>query len=514
MQTHCQKPIDQAIKTLKWRYGSISVFVTALWFMIAWNFAAGLIILILRQTGGAFFDFIGFSLAGVPVSLLAAALIVHRRLHEQQGWLALVDSYNKSGGLLLAACETDDFSWSGRFPEKIVVPQLRLDSKGLFLSFLASIAFLLLCLNLPVMREQIGAEGHLDLKELEKTAEEQIGILAEEGMLSTEEAKNLLQSLKQIADDSDRNDPASTFEALDQLKDRLKKQAAAGSRAMAGNIENLGKLHSLADQLGRVDAQSQETSALSQAIASSLGSAKDGGSIDKTLDKLNRALEKTAKGEPGASAAAEQARKELQEYIRQQAEKAAAAAAAVAERLARARLIDQKTFEELKKAGKIRPAEASDLESGSGEDLLLVPSDGDCSSSGSGESGKVGGAGETGAGQKQGGGQGKPDQSGTSGASGQAGPGGGHAPLNFNRRTSEHNVNFKDQNLPAPSATALEQSVAIGMSISAPVENDSGSSSGGSESSWQKPADSSVESGIILPKHRSAVKKYFDHQTP
>jgi hypothetical protein len=251
-----------------------------------------------------------------------------------------------------------------------------------------------------------------------------------------------------------------------------------------------------------------ETDALSTALNSMPSLSKMLEKPEDTIAGLNRALEKAAGQSDDAAEALARAKENLQEYIRKQAERAKA----LADRLATARLIDQKTFEELKKAGKIRPAEASDLEPDSDSELLLVPSDDGSSASGisaqadgaNGSGGEAGGeAGQAGSGS-----------SGGSQASGKAGPGGGHATLNFNRRTSEHNRDFIDQTLPPPAESALEQSVTIGMSISAPTLSVADEKADNSGSSWQKPVGGSDESGIILPKHRNAVKKYFDHQTP
>ena len=513
--------LERAAQALRWRYGCWAAILAALWLMTVWNFAAGLVFLLCRQAGVAELDYAGFALAGLPISALVAAFLVRRRISGIGGWLAVIDSHNCSGGLLLAANETGDFGWSESFPSKIRVPEIQVMAGRPLFSLVLSIIFVILCLKIPVVPGQLVLNPRLDLNEAQQKLDEQITALAETGVLAPDEAKELQQGLKRISEGSDRKDPTSTFEALDQLEDRLKKHAAAGVREMTAEIDGLSRLQSLADQLAdSVQSGSGETLP-TQALAREITSTLEKSAAGQVPDNVQRALDKTAAGGPEARNAAAQAEKELREHFRKEAEKAALRA----ERLANARLIDQKTFEELAKAGKIRPADDSDLEPGADTELLRVPSTGSCNQSGETPSGSGKDGSGMGMADQQGAGQGSASQqSGTdtalsgkdtgTGASGQAGRGGGTAPVDYDRRSSEHNVKFIDAALPPPNAGALEQSVSIGMSVSAPVTETSASHGTSAPTVWQKPADSSVESGIILPKHRSAVKKYFDHETP
>ncbi|HNX74550.1 MAG TPA: hypothetical protein PKM56_02555 [Candidatus Rifleibacterium sp.] len=506
--------LERAAQALRWRYGTWAAILASLWLMTAWNFLTGLVFLICRQAGLAELEYAGFALAGLPISLLVAALLVRRRISGTGDWLAVIDSHNRGGGLLLATHETGDFAWSGSFPSHIRVPEIKILAGRPLFSLVLSIIFVILCLKIPVITGQLALNPHLDLNEAQQKLEEQITALAEAGMLAPDEAKELQQGLERIIEGSDRKDPASTFEAIDQLEDRLKKRAAAGVHEMATEIDAMSRLQSLADQLAD-SARSGSGDALpTQALARQIASTLEKSTAGKVPENMQRALDQTAAGGPGSREAAAQAEKELREHFRKEAEKAAFRA----ERLANARLIDQKTFEELAKAGKIRPADESDFEPGADTELLRVPSTGSCNQGGSGKEGSGQGA----SGQ-QGSGQGSDaQQNGTAlsgndegtGASGQAGRGGGTGPVNFDRRSSEHNVKFIDEALPPPNASALEQSVSIGVSISAPQTETSVSHGNSASTVWQKPADSSGESGIILPKHRSAVKKYFNHEAP
>lgn len=489
---------ELAAAALKSQYFRITLLLFFLQYFTFLNFVAGACFLVLRQTGHAAADFWLPFFSGLVIAIWLAFAAASRQTSEQRGWLAAIDAHNDSGGLLMATEETGDPGWHDRLPKQVEIPLLKPVAGGRYLSVGVSLLFLLLSLTIPVIGHDKRNDPRIELQELERAAAEQIEVLAEEGVISPEEARQLSQSLERISLDSQRHDPTATFEALDQLQEKLKKQAGASVVKNLSEQNSLDELAELAEKMSKAAGQNDsQISELAQAVSRSLEEAAGEAGIGSGSEKLQRALEKAGAGGPESAEAAREAAESLKEYIEDQQAKAAAAAAAKAQRLASARLIDRKTFEALKKAGKIRPATEADLQPGSQSELVMCEGEG----SGSGADGSQNG-GQAGSGSENG-----------SGASGQAGRGGGHAPLNFNRKSSEHNVEFKNQVLPAPNEQALEKSVAIGMSLSAPQTfsgSDNSVPQGGS--AWQKTSEGSAESGIILPKHRSAVKKYFDHE--
>lgn len=504
---------ELAAAALKSQYFRITLLLWFLQYFTMLNFVAGACFLILRQTGHAGTGFFEAFLCGLAMATWLAVAAARRQTSEQRGWLAAIDAHNDSGGLLMAAEETGDPGWHDRLPRLVKVPVLKIAKANRYIPAGISLLFLLLSLTIPVIERDARNDPRIELQELERAAAGQIEVLAEEGVISPEEARQLSQSLERIGLDSQRHDPTATFEALDQLQEKLRKQAGASVVKNLSEQNSLDELAELVEKMSKAAGQNDsQISELARAVSKSLEEAAGGAGIGSGSEKLQRALEKAAAGGPESAETAREAAEALKEYIEEQQAKAAAAAAAKAQRLANARLIDRKTFEALKKNGKIRPATEADLQPDAQSELVM------CEGEGSGESGSGQQQGEgngSDAGKSQNGGQsgsGSENDSG-SGASGQAGRGGGHAPLNFNRKSSEHNVEFKNQVLPAPNEQALEKSVAIGMSFSAPqtsVGSENPVSQAGT--AWQKTSEGSAESGIILPKHRSAVKKYFDHE--
>lgn len=500
-QKECFASPELAAAALKSQYFRIALLLFFLQYLTILNFVAGACFLILRQTGHTGTGFWQPFLCGLAMAIWLAFAAARRQTSEQRGWLAAIDAHNDSGGLLMATEETGDSGWHDRLPEQVKIPLLKPVAGGRYISVGVSLLFLLLSLTIPVIGHDKRNDPRIELQELERAAAEQIELLAEEGAISPEEARQLSQSLERISLDSQRHDPAATFEALDQLQEKLKKQAGASVVQTLSEQNSLDELAELAEKMSKAAGQNDsQITELARAASKSLEEAAGGAGVGSGSEKLQRALEKATAGGTESAEAAREAAEALKEYIDAQQAKAAAAA----QRLANARLIDRKTFEALKKAGKIRPATEADLQPDSQSELVM------CEGEGRGENGGENGSGADGS---QNGGQTGSGSENGSGASGQAGRGGGHAPLNFNRKSSEHNVEFKNQVLPAPNEQALEKSVAIGMSLSAP-QTFSGSDNSASQagSTWQKTSEGSAESGIILPKHRSAVKKYFDHE--
>ncbi len=484
--------IEKALLTLKRRYAVCFILATTCRCIIVWNFAAGTAFLIMRQIGLLADHLLPVGFIGLPVSLAAALLITRRRMSQQTGWLALIDNYNSSGGLLLAVAETSDTGWHEKLPATPKLPELRLQMSQHVATLLVSIFFMALCLMLPVVSLSGQERSRIAQKDLALSVEQQTDLLETEKILSPEAAAEIRQSLQQISSESDSFSPAVTFEALDQLREKLKVQAVAGSQQKIAAARDLAELDKIAQQMAATTGKGENSAALSamaQRLLKGLSEGRTTGNTD-IPDNVKRSLDAAEKDLENGAETAQQAAAELQKYLKEQREKIAA----LAEKLAKARMIDQKTFNELQKAGRIKPATETDLQPGSDTEIILAPAQ-DASNGTPGSDASI--------------------QTAGSSPSGKPGREGGAAALNFNRLTSGHGVKFIDQNLPSAEGQNLEQSVTIGVSHSVPRIESAGHGNGSAAATdWQKPSENVLESGIILPGHRNAVKKYFDPQNP
>lgn len=514
-----------ALKNLQLRFLSYYALLQTFSYFTYYNFIAGFIFLLLRQLRLVSIDFIGFAVVGFPVCVLAAtAMAMRRKLAEEQA-LALLDSHNKSGGMLLAEFETGDKTWQKRQGD-LQAPRLKLNLRRRLPALLVSLLFIVLSVTIPVRQVAGDRDPRLDLKDLQQKAIAQVEAMEEAGLVDEEKALELKNTIEQLAETSDRNDPSKTFEAFDQLQEKMRKESASGAEKMLSEQENLQSLQTLADNLQNAQNSEQLSKALDtlrdklEKLGMDAASMRQPGGTSLE-DKMQQAGK-------GSEKAADEAAQQLQDYIKQRAEDMRAAA----EQLVKARLLDRKTYEKLKKEGRLRPATPKDMQPDSGADLVIAPSDGDGSGEGQtgeqtpaeqggGSSGQSSGSGQNDSksGSGNGNGQSGDDKPGllviepnTGTASGRPGQDGGTAPLNFSRQSSEHNLKFRDEALPSPATGDLKDSVAIGMAISAPEVNAIAKNGVSGPVDWQKSEKSGGESDVILPRHRSAVKRYFERK--
>lgn len=492
---------QQALKTLRLSYLMSYTLLQTVRILTLFNFVFGSIFLLLRQLRLVNINFIGFSLAGIPVCLLVALIIALRRQLDDERGMAILDSHNKSGGMLLAEFETRDMSWSRRL-RGLEAPGLRINLWGRMPALLVSVVFIALSVTIPVRQIGGSRDPRLELQDIQQTARTQVEALEDAGLLDEKKADELKQTITQIAGASDSNDPSKTFEAYDQLQEKLRKESSAGAQKMLAEQENLQSLQALADQLKNAASPEQISQALDTLREKLEQCGVDAASMlqpdGKSLaDNMQKADQKDGQAEEAAVEAAQQ----LQDYISQRAEEVRAAA----EKLVKARLIDRKTYEKLKQEGRLRPPTETDLAPDSGADLVVTPAE-------EADVGENKGFDKPGDGSDSSDGQSQMMKvtPGLGAPTGQAGRDGGSAPLDFSRESSEHQLKFKDEALPSPATGKLEDSVAIGMAIAAPQVDNAGEQKKSDLINWQESEKSGGESDIILPRHRSAVKKYFE----
>ncbi len=489
------------------------------------NFFGGFFVLILRQM--RFYDpgFMVIGVAGLPLCILISIVLAGRCRLSQEKAIAVIDSYNRAGGLSIASFETGDSSWNDHLPGSPEIPVVRANLNRRLPVLLLSFAFLLAAGLVPLYSFNRDEDRVMDLKGLEREAKMQIEALEETAVLPVEEATQLEETLENIISSADSHDPAKTFEALDQLNDKLQKEGAKAAQNAACSLDELERLKEQARQLQQTDPSRQnELKARQNQLEKSFSTSQTAGEMSgKTKNSIKKGLEAV---NPDGSPSAEQIRqaaRELEKYIEQKAQEKRQ----MLQKLRKAQVIDQKTFEKLKKEGKIKPV--TDFNQLNPDDTIIVAPDqsgnveqmpGDGSANNPATQGQQG-DGQSGQSQsQQGEGQnssveGQSGQSGQTGSSmqpgtGEASRGGGSTPVLFNRKSSEHNIRYKDENLPQPGRQSLDDSVAIGIGISAPTVEQNNPAENGPAA--QKPGSSSAKTEVILPRHRNVVKNFFERQ--
>lgn len=487
-----------AVRVMRWRHLGFATLIQTLKLVTAWNFMAGVVFLILRHLQFFQIDFIGFSMIGLPVCFLAGTALASRQIVPDEKLVALVDSHNNAGGLLLAAFETGDQAWENRTASELQLPEFSVDYTQRLPGLLLSLLFLLLCVNIPVYSFLGNNDPRIQLKEMHENALDQIEILAETGAIDPKEAEILKGTVEQIGDASDRNDPSKTFEALDQLQEKLRHESAQEAQKEMDKLDELSKLSSLADKLSDNQGDLEKMKEAAKELMKQLSQSEMGQKMQQqSAGDSGKSIEEALAEDGFAAEEAENAAKELKDYIAQQARQIKEAAG----KMLKARLIDRQTFDKLQKEGKIKPLTAEELAKNPDAEIIAAPAE----------------AGQGGEGQN---GDGQPGElqmlldNGQPGTPGGVGRDGGTAPLQYNRKTSEHGVGLKDEQLPAPKASSLDNSITIGMGVTAPQLLNDESSPSTTTLNWKQPGKLSGESDIILPRHRNAVKKYFDRGKP
>jgi hypothetical protein len=113
--------------------------------------------------------------------------------------------------------------------------------------------------------------------------------------------------------------------------------------------------------------------------------------------------------------------------------------------------------------------------------------------------------------------QGQPAKQAAAMACGRPGRGGitrgrGDAPMTWKDPTTDDGAQFKAQTLPPASMAQLKDARSLGVSLGAPEEADPASTSTGGALSGRETGDSSAQTHKVLPRHRGAVRRYFERK--
>jgi DNA polymerase III alpha subunit (gram-positive type) len=424
---------------------------------------------------------------------LLGLLAAYKKRVSAKKAITILDAFNNTGGLLLASWETGDASWINKIPGKIAAPPLRLGFSRRFLLLILSLVFFLAGLFMPVINFASLNNPPMNLKNLKQKALLKIETLEEQKLIEEKKADELKNTLNNLTKTANKNDPSDTFEAFDRLDEKMENIGDEAVKKAAKQLQEMKKMQSLSDKLKNTDRSD------SKAFESALEDLKKNlqksslkqnmpGKTSAQLDKsLNNLSAKTSDRE--IAKAVEQ----LQSYIKSEQQRINK----MMQNLKQVKIIDQKTFEKLKQQGKIKPATKG--QKSKGQKIIVAPSTqkgaaNGSSSSQSGNSDKKGGGGKT-----------------SSAGIGKGGitRGGGTAPLNFDRKSSKHGVDFKDEKLPDPAAVG--PAISIGIGVTAPLVEEQLANTTESETFNSDNTKKTHKSDqIILPRHRGAVKSFFD----
>jgi len=449
--------MDHAIRTLKTRIFRSLLTHYFLRLMVYGAFILGSLVLVLRFMGTPMQGLLWLAYLSIAGMAIAAFFQAGRQVPNSELLLAWLDKHNSRGGLLMATREIDIKAWEIE-TEDVPQPQIRLDlGSKLFQAGLAW-TFALVCFNLPQrIITPPSPTPALNISSQTEGLNEKIEAMKEVDILPWEEAAQYQETLNSILENAGANNPSQTWEALDHLEKSLSRDAEEGAEAMANNLSDAKNL--------------AEMASLMEKNARNL----DENSLKTAMEELQNLLEKMAEEN---KALAEALAKQPQARVMTLGEMARALNMTSdqlrdrLEQMKEARLISQNQLEQLLKEGK----------QGSDKQLLAFLDD------------QVGEGAQCKALAKMAG-------------NGGLSRGRADADMTWTDGTDENGSAFNTELLPSGSFSSPQDSTQIGLSASAPKVSETTSTFQNLNSDLQ--GNAGAHTHQLLPKHRSAVTRYF-----
>jgi hypothetical protein len=460
---------DQSIRRFIRRLALLLAFRQSLTFVTVWCFLWGAVALVLRAASATTRRQLLWGAIGIAVAAVAAAVVSRRRLPSRDSVRAMLDSRNDCGGLLMAGADAYLGDW--RTPE-ITLPRLRWRKARAFGLLAASSAFVLISLLAPVRFAATGASRPMDVSREVENLSAQIEALKEAQVIEDAKAEALEQKLDQLGQEASGEDPAKTWEALDHLNDAVEKAAKEAAEAAGARRERLARAEALAEGL-MAGGDQLDSKTMTEAM--------------RTLGEMTRE--------------------------------------AVKENESLAGDLSPETLEAVK-SGSLKAEHLKDLSKALSQNKSALNQ----KLSKLSKSGQFGQFGRINPNALKGGAQAnRRDNSGLARflkenaekmsvdeatlkwceGKGGVDRGRGDAAMTWTDGSSEKDARFKEKVLPPSSVAGLKDSQLVGLSASAPTADTSGVAAHGALNSAAS-GGGSAYTQTILPRHRAAVKRYFD----
>jgi hypothetical protein len=454
---------DQSIRRFIRRLALLLAFKQSLTFVTVWLFTWGAVALVLRAASAMPRRQLLWGATGIAVAVIAAAALSRKRLPSRDSVRALLDNRNDCGGLLMAGADAEVGAW--RIPE-ITLPRLRWRKARAFGLLAASFAFVLISLLAPVRFATINAARPMDVSREVENLSAQIEALKEAQIIEEARAEALEQKLDQLSQEASGASPAKTWEALDHLNDAVEKAAKEAAETANARQERLARAEALAEGL-MAGADQLDSKTMTEAM--------------RTLGKMTQDAIKENESLAGDLSP------ETLEAIKSGSLKAENLKD-VSKALSQSKSALNQKLSKLSQSGRINPnslksgAQANRRDNSGLAQFLKENAE------------KISVEEAT---LQWYGGKGGVDR------------GRGDAAMTWTDGSSEKGARFKEKVLPPSSVAGLNDSQLVGLSASAPTVSTGGVAAHGALNSAAS-GGGSAYTQTILPRHRGAVKRYFD----
>ncbi len=217
--------------------------------------AGGVVVLSLRFMGVGR-SALAWSLLLVPVAVVVSFFVVRRRIPSHGSVRALLDSTNRTGGLLMLSETVSLGRWGGRL-DGLRLPELRWDARRRVLGALLGLAFLGAGFLVPDRMFDTVRDNPLNVDRQVHDLAERIETLEQEKIVGQDEATRLRDEMERVKEKADGDDPAGTWEALDHLAGKIDRKADRAAEEALESLEKLARAETLAGAL-KQDAEKQD----------------------------------------------------------------------------------------------------------------------------------------------------------------------------------------------------------------------------------------------------------------
>ncbi len=466
---------EQELTSFRRQLARVLFLKYALLFFTIWAFGYGILVLAIRVASQLPRTWLAWGLLGVLPVLALAIMATRKHIPPVEKLRAVLDRESACGGLLMASHETKLEGWDGYVPH-LTLPRVTWEGQRVLSLFGIGVVFLAASFLVPISSTVMGMNQTLDVGKEVSQLNEQLETLKEEKLIDEPKADALEEQLSKIQQEAKGDDPVKTLEAIDHLDQNLKKTAQEAAEKDVQATERLSQQEALAETLSKEGAQmddqlmAEATEELAEMAKESLGeNAPESQALKKQLSQdLKKALD-SGKLTPEELKELAKALKNSKQSLADQLKK-----------LKESGLIDQKTLQQCEKAGQCNSQGLKDF---------LEKNNGNGQGEGSGksvkESMKEWGRGGTSRGE-------------------------GDAPMSWTEGTTEEGAKFKEQTLPSNSLNP-EDSQMTGLSVSEPKVENAGPQTGGALAG-STTGNASANTQKILPRHKGAVKRYFERK--
>ena len=451
---------NKTIRKFRTKMAALLILKKTLAVATVWGLVWGTVVIILRAaigmppltllTGGI----------GLIFAIGCAVVLALRQIPSRTALRASLDKHSGAGGLVMAAETVELGNWRKQMPS-IRLPRLRWRGSVSWARFAGAVLFVSISLLIPQRFVEISKAQPLDIREEVKQLVDGIDVLKEEEIIELAEAEMLEEKLAQLQAEASGEDPVKTWESLDHLADTLSQESADAAQDALSETERL-----------------TEAETLSEGLINE-GSEMDAGLLADSMTALSGLVQDAAQENALLAAQLSDLKSDADSLTLEQLKEISKALRFVKGdiydqlmELHAVNLIDSETLKACEKLGQCdSDGLAAFLAENADSKSVVECIGGWCRGIGRGP---------------------------------------GHVPMTWSDGTTEEDAKFKAEALPLSDIASLEDSEIVGLSVGTPsVETSSLPPQSGGLSGATAGGGSSFNQ-TVLPRHKGAVKRYFE----